>query len=162
MFICCALCFKLVESILINKPCGEPTINEYNRTKSLMDETRRKMVNILAADMTEKNGTSPPRQLKAKYVRGIVTLFPYLSDPFSKNGYEQYGLSKGEFYRYLQIRHFIIKDTTLTTDPFTSHIEKALSLSVSKKRISLFYKALGSSFTLTSQGTKEAWESVCV
>ncbi|KAK0147465.1 hypothetical protein N1851_013069 [Merluccius polli] len=87
MFICCALCFKLVESILINKPCGEPTINEYNRTKSLMDETRRKMVNILAADMTEKNGTSPPRQLKAKYVRGIVTLFPYLSDPFSKNGY---------------------------------------------------------------------------
>ncbi|KAK2840958.1 hypothetical protein Q7C36_012537 [Tachysurus vachellii] len=31
-------------------------INEYNRTKSLGDETRWKMVNILAADMTEKNG----------------------------------------------------------------------------------------------------------
>ncbi|CAL8254382.1 unnamed protein product [Boreogadus saida] len=48
------------------------------------------MVNILAADLTEKNGTSPPRQLKEKYARGIVTLFPYLSDPYAKNGYEHY------------------------------------------------------------------------
>ncbi|XP_058510763.1 uncharacterized protein LOC131476730 [Solea solea] len=53
-------------------------------------KTRRKMVNILAADLTEKNGTSPPRQLKEKYARGIVTLFPYLSDPYAKNGYEHY------------------------------------------------------------------------
>lgn len=47
---------KLVESILVQKPGGERVINEYNRTKTLGDETRRKMVNILAADMTEKNG----------------------------------------------------------------------------------------------------------
>ncbi|XP_036000032.1 uncharacterized protein LOC118564856 isoform X2 [Fundulus heteroclitus] len=40
--------------------------------------------------MTEKNGTSPPRQVKEMYARGIVSLFPYLSDPFSKNGYEHY------------------------------------------------------------------------
>ncbi|XP_060738774.1 uncharacterized protein LOC132854414, partial [Tachysurus vachellii] len=80
---------KLVETILVQKPGVERIINEYNRTKSLGDETRRKMV-ILAADMTEKNGTSPPRQVKEKYARGIVTLFPYLSDPFSKNGYEHY------------------------------------------------------------------------
>ncbi|XP_051726505.1 uncharacterized protein LOC127499874 isoform X2 [Ctenopharyngodon idella] len=81
---------KLVESILVQKPGGERVINEYNRTKTLGDETRRKMVNILAADITEKNGTSPPRQVKEKYARGIVALFPYLSDPFSKNGYEHY------------------------------------------------------------------------
>ncbi|KAI2646880.1 N-acetyldiaminopimelate deacetylase [Labeo rohita] len=81
---------KLVETILVQKPGGEHIINEYNRTKSLGDETRRKMVNILTADMTEKNGTSPPRQVKEKYARGIVALFPYLSDPFSKNGYEHY------------------------------------------------------------------------
>ncbi|KAK2845983.1 hypothetical protein Q7C36_010837, partial [Tachysurus vachellii] len=80
---------KLVETILVQKPGVERIINEYNRTKSLGDETRRKMV-ILAADMTEKNGTSPPRQVKEKYARGIVTLFPYLSDTFSKNGYEHY------------------------------------------------------------------------
>ncbi|XP_053351228.1 uncharacterized protein LOC128520833 [Clarias gariepinus] len=78
---------KLVETILVQKPGGEHIINEYNRTKSLGDETRRKMVNILTADMTEKNGTSPPKQVKEKYARGIVALFPYLSDPFSKNGY---------------------------------------------------------------------------
>lgn len=79
-----------METILVQKPGGDRIINEYNRTKSLGDETRRKMVNILAADMTEKNGTSPPRQEKEKYARGIVALFPYLSDPFSKNGYEHY------------------------------------------------------------------------
>lgn len=49
------LCLKLVESILTKKPGGECIINEYNRSKFLTDETRRKMVNILAADMTEKN-----------------------------------------------------------------------------------------------------------
>ncbi|GAA6095245.1 uncharacterized protein LOC113112080 isoform X2 [Tachysurus ichikawai] len=53
----------------------------------LDDGGGRKMVNNLADDMTEKNDTSPPRQVKEKYARGIVTLFPYLSDPFSKNGY---------------------------------------------------------------------------
>lgn len=79
--------FKLVETILVQKPVEECIITEYNRTKSLGDETRRKMVNILAAHMTEKNGTSPTRQVKEKYARGIVALFPYLSDPFSKNGY---------------------------------------------------------------------------
>ncbi len=45
-----------METILVQKPGGERIINEYNQTKSLGDETRRKMVNILAADMTEKNG----------------------------------------------------------------------------------------------------------
>ncbi|XP_039520696.1 uncharacterized protein LOC120474475 isoform X3 [Pimephales promelas] len=81
---------KLVESILLHKPGGEHIINEYNRFKTLGDETRRKMVKILAADMTEKNGTSPSRQVKEKYARGIVSLFPYLSDPLSKKGYEHY------------------------------------------------------------------------
>jgi len=31
--------------------------------------------------------TSPSRQVKEKYARGIVSLFPYLSDPLSKKGY---------------------------------------------------------------------------
>lgn len=81
---------KLVETILVQKPGGECIITEYNQTKSLGDETRRKMVNILAAHMTKTNGTSPTRQVKEKYARGIVALFPYLIDPFSKNGYEHY------------------------------------------------------------------------
>ncbi|KAE8278834.1 hypothetical protein D5F01_LYC22411 [Larimichthys crocea] len=48
------------------------------------------MVNILAADLMEKNGTSPSRQVKEKYARGIVSLFPYLRDPFSRTGHEHY------------------------------------------------------------------------
>ncbi|XP_076118971.1 uncharacterized protein LOC143099948 [Alosa pseudoharengus] len=47
---------QLVESILSKKPGGERIVNEYNQTKSLTDETRRKMVNMLAAEMTERNG----------------------------------------------------------------------------------------------------------
>ncbi|KAL6463627.1 hypothetical protein MHYP_G00280180 [Metynnis hypsauchen] len=80
----------LVETILNNKPGGERIMKEYNRSKCLTDETRRKMVNILAADITEKNGTSPPREVKEMYARGIVSLFPYLRDPFSRTGYEHY------------------------------------------------------------------------
>ncbi|XP_028292894.1 uncharacterized protein LOC114455712 [Gouania willdenowi] len=38
----------------------------------------------------KNNGTSPPRQVKEKYARGIVSLFPYLSDPFSRTGYDHY------------------------------------------------------------------------
>jgi len=55
MLNCFALCLKFVESILTKKLGGECIINYYNQSKSLTDETRRKMVNILAADMTEKN-----------------------------------------------------------------------------------------------------------
>nr|XP_061786645.1 uncharacterized protein LOC133577098 [Nerophis lumbriciformis] len=76
---------QLVKSILTKKSGGEYLINEYNRTKSLTDESRRKLVNILAAVMTEKNG-----QVKEMYAQGIVNLFPNLKDPFFKNGYEHF------------------------------------------------------------------------
>ncbi|XP_030008222.1 uncharacterized protein LOC115431732 [Sphaeramia orbicularis] len=46
------------------------------------------MINILVADMTEKHGTAPPRNVREMYARGIVELSPYLMDPYSKNGYE--------------------------------------------------------------------------
>ncbi|XP_072769706.1 uncharacterized protein [Nerophis lumbriciformis] len=76
---------QLVKSILTKKSGGEYLINEYNRTKSLTDESRRKLVNILSAEMTEKNG-----QVKEMYAQGIVNLFPNLKDPFFKNGYEHF------------------------------------------------------------------------
>ncbi|XP_061884963.1 uncharacterized protein LOC133635730 [Entelurus aequoreus] len=81
---------QLVKSILTKKSGGKYIINEYNQTKSLTDESRRKLVNILAAEMTENNGTSPSRQVKEMYAQGIVNLFPNLRDPFSKNGYQQW------------------------------------------------------------------------
>ncbi|XP_031163378.1 uncharacterized protein LOC116055518 [Sander lucioperca] len=78
---------QVVESALTKKPGGDRITKEYNRTKGLSDSSRRQMVNILAADMTETYGTSPPRDVREMYARGIVEMFPYLMDPYSKNGY---------------------------------------------------------------------------
>ena len=47
---------QLVESALAKKPGGDSIVEEYNRTKGLTDSSRRQMVNILAADMTETHG----------------------------------------------------------------------------------------------------------
>ncbi|XP_026067700.1 uncharacterized protein LOC113061784 isoform X2 [Carassius auratus] len=80
----------LVQKILQTKPGGDAIIREYNKTKSLTDSTRRKMIKILTADMTEKHSTSPPRNIREMYAQGIVALFPYLRDPYTKNGYEHY------------------------------------------------------------------------
>lgn len=87
---------QLVEKVLSQKPGGEKIMMEYSRTKSLEDDSRKSMVNMLVADMTEKNGTSPPRKVKEKYAKGIVNLFPYLRDPLTKEGHEHYYDSKGD------------------------------------------------------------------
>ncbi|XP_041841394.1 uncharacterized protein LOC121639876 [Melanotaenia boesemani] len=65
-------------------------MQEYAKTKSLKDATRRQMINILAAEMTQTHGTSPPKSVRVKYAQGIVALFPYLEDPYSQNGYEHF------------------------------------------------------------------------
>ncbi|XP_059182366.1 uncharacterized protein LOC131961112 [Centropristis striata] len=80
----------LIETILKKKPGGEVVLREYSKTKGLTDSTRRKMVNILVAEMTEKHGTSPPRRVREMFAEGIVSLFPYLKDPYSEKGYEHY------------------------------------------------------------------------
>nr|XP_061841665.1 uncharacterized protein LOC133622749 isoform X1 [Nerophis lumbriciformis] len=77
----------LIENILMTKPGGERVMKEYAKTKSLTDATRRQMINILAAEMTKAHGTSPPKSVRVMYARGIVALFPYLEDPYSKHGY---------------------------------------------------------------------------
>ncbi|KAI3373260.1 hypothetical protein L3Q82_006386 [Scortum barcoo] len=77
----------VVESALTKKPGGDRIMKEYIRTKGLTDSSRRQMVNILAADMTEIHGMAPPQHVREMYACGIVALFPYLMDPYSKNGY---------------------------------------------------------------------------
>ncbi|KAM4573857.1 uncharacterized protein PAE49_008565 [Odontesthes bonariensis] len=81
---------ELVESALIKKPGGDQILKEYMRTKSLTDGSRRKLVNILAADMSEIHGTAPPRHVREMYAQGIIEMFPNLRDPYSKNGYEHF------------------------------------------------------------------------
>ncbi|KAM9758721.1 uncharacterized protein ACNS7B_005632 [Menidia menidia] len=81
---------QMVYTVLRSNPKGEEIFNEYDKTKTLSDATRRQMVNILVADMIESHGRIPPIGVRTNYALGIATLFPYLQDPYSKNGYEHY------------------------------------------------------------------------
>ncbi|KAL3984486.1 hypothetical protein ACER0C_016111 [Sarotherodon galilaeus] len=78
-------------SVLRFNPKGEEIFNENDKTKTLSDPTRRQMVNILVADMIESHGRIPPISVRTNYALGIVMLFPYLQDPYSKNGYANTG-----------------------------------------------------------------------
>ncbi|XP_057706986.1 uncharacterized protein LOC130924435 [Corythoichthys intestinalis] len=65
-------------------------MQEYEKNKSLTDATRRLMINILTAEMTDAHGTSPPKSVRVMNAQGIVALFPYLENPYSQHGYEHY------------------------------------------------------------------------
>ncbi|XP_063043022.1 uncharacterized protein LOC134437461 [Engraulis encrasicolus] len=78
-----------VRAVLCSKPGGKEILEEYKKTNTITDVTRRKMVNILVADMVENHGV-PPVNVRNLYALGITTLFPKLSDPDSKNGYEHF------------------------------------------------------------------------
>ncbi|XP_028300838.1 uncharacterized protein LOC114462305 [Gouania willdenowi] len=52
----------IVQAALQSKPGGEKIFKEYDQKKCLSDGTRRKMVNILAADMVETHGRIPPNE----------------------------------------------------------------------------------------------------
>ncbi|XP_031418270.1 uncharacterized protein LOC105893687 [Clupea harengus] len=77
----------MVHTALCEKLGGDRIFHEYNKMKCLSDGTRRKMVNILVADMMENHGRPPPASIRVSYALGIVTLFPFLKDLNSKNGY---------------------------------------------------------------------------
>ncbi|XP_030581625.1 uncharacterized protein LOC115777779 [Archocentrus centrarchus] len=81
---------NIVYVALHQKPGGEDVIKEYNKTRSLSDPTRKKLVNILVADMIESHGRVPPVNVRITYALGIVTLFPSLKDNGSPTGYEHY------------------------------------------------------------------------
>uniref|UniRef100_A0A3B1JDG6 Uncharacterized protein n=1 Tax=Astyanax mexicanus TaxID=7994 RepID=A0A3B1JDG6_ASTMX len=81
------LLFQIVRDALCSKASGKEILEEYKKTSTISDVTRRKMVNILVADMVEYHGRVPPVNVRNLYALGITTLFPKLSDPDSKNGY---------------------------------------------------------------------------
>ncbi|XP_063068541.1 uncharacterized protein LOC134459969 [Engraulis encrasicolus] len=81
---------SLIEDILKNKPGGDQILREYRRTNKLTDSARRKLVNMVVANMTEIHGTSPSRSVRERHAKGIVQLFPQLKDPFSEKGYEHF------------------------------------------------------------------------
>lgn len=50
------LLFQNVRAALCSKPGGKEILEEYKKTSTISDVTRRKMVNILVADMVESHG----------------------------------------------------------------------------------------------------------
>ena len=50
------LSFQNVRVALYSKPGGKEIFKEYEKTSAISDVTRRKMVNILVADMVESHG----------------------------------------------------------------------------------------------------------
>ncbi|XP_056287855.1 uncharacterized protein LOC130204894 isoform X1 [Pseudoliparis swirei] len=95
----------MVRDVLQSKPGGEKVLHEYDETKTLTDGTRRHMINLLVADMIEVHGRIPPTYVRTKYALGITTLFPYLRDPYSKNGYEHfYDADSGSGYLAWRIK----------------------------------------------------------
>ncbi|XP_065119095.1 uncharacterized protein [Paramisgurnus dabryanus] len=90
---------NMVNEVLMSKPGGAKIMFEYSKTQTLSDSTRRQLVNMLVADMIEVYGRAPPQTVRTKYALGIVSVFPYLEDPYSKNGYEHfYDASSGTGY----------------------------------------------------------------
>ncbi len=58
VYMCVNVCvsFQLIKSILLEKPGGVAILKEYEETGSVCDSSRRQMVNMLAAHMTETEG----------------------------------------------------------------------------------------------------------
>ncbi|XP_041839022.1 uncharacterized protein LOC121655533 isoform X2 [Melanotaenia boesemani] len=78
---------ELIRTVLETKAGGEKILKEYSKTREITDQVRRKLVNIVVADMVEKYGNAPPMDIRTRYAMGIVGLFPSLKDPFSQKGY---------------------------------------------------------------------------
>ncbi|KAK7938984.1 hypothetical protein WMY93_002310 [Mugilogobius chulae] len=81
---------QLIETVMRNSSGGEEVLEEYQRTETLTDATRRKMVNILVSHMMENHGHLPSKATREKYALGVVMAFPSLKDPFAKKGYEHF------------------------------------------------------------------------
>ncbi|KAL7857975.1 hypothetical protein AOLI_G00180770 [Acnodon oligacanthus] len=60
----------LIEKILTSKAGGERIMQENEKNKTLTDATRRQVINILAAEMTETHGTTPPEKCRGDVCTG--------------------------------------------------------------------------------------------
>lgn len=105
-------------------------------------------------------GSSDPRfqQWTSKNIKSLFDLF-------SNNilmSFEQlcntYSLTKQDFFRFLQVRHYIIHNTTLINHPELSDIEIMLFQQQNKMSLSSFYKVLVRLSTCDTQRVRSLWE----
>lgn len=69
-----------------------------------------------------------------------------------------YELPKQDFFRFLQIRHYITHSTTLVEHPEISDVEKILFRQQLKVSLSSFYRVLNALTTTDAQGVRGVWE----
>ncbi|XP_057214464.1 uncharacterized protein adgra1a isoform X2 [Triplophysa rosa] len=81
---------QFVRDILEEKAGGPAVLSEYKEHGKLTDSTRRHLVNIVVAHITDKEGRVPSKETKTRCALGIVTLFPSMKDPYSRTGYEHF------------------------------------------------------------------------
>ncbi len=88
-----------------------------------------------------------------------------LGDMFSDNKLmafveltQKYQLFKYDFFRFLQLRHYITKNTTLVSNCEISSIERLLFLSSGKMSLGRFYGAMCSISSADTQRIKTKWE----
>ncbi|XP_041453206.1 uncharacterized protein LOC121406253 [Lytechinus variegatus] len=80
----------LIERILQATPAGEAVLSEYKAKNKFRDTTRKILVNLLVHHMMEMHGKTPSSEVKTKYARGVVNLFPSLKDPHTIGGHEAF------------------------------------------------------------------------
>ncbi|XP_026005745.1 uncharacterized protein LOC113010752 [Astatotilapia calliptera] len=106
----------LIEKILTTKPGGEHIIQEYAKTKSLTDATRRQMINILAAEMTEAHGHSADEDtIREKMKATFIYRHSMVSD--DKNAADVFIV----FPRFLDTPGLIEQDFRLLFDEVTAN-----------------------------------------
>ena len=71
---------------------------------------------------------------------------------------EKYNLPRHDFYKYLQIRDFINRGTTLNIDATSSAVEQLLLLGPTKKSITRFYNVLSQADVINVQDVMQKWQ----
>lgn len=71
---------------------------------------------------------------------------------------EKYNIPRSDFFRLLQIRHYIVQSITLISNTDVSPLEKVLFGTVGRMSISLLYRAMHVVPPVTLQELREKWE----
>lgn len=71
---------------------------------------------------------------------------------------KKYDLAHNNFFKFLQMRDFILRQTTLTAKIESSQIEKALLCGPTRGFIGFLYGILRSAASVSTLATKHTWE----
>uniref|UniRef100_A0A3P9KND8 Reverse transcriptase domain-containing protein n=1 Tax=Oryzias latipes TaxID=8090 RepID=A0A3P9KND8_ORYLA len=153
---------KSVRNLCGNNPIITNTVKAWFLARRL--EGRSFLTPILSP--IQGNPEFQPGMIDAGYniwtQKGIKNM-SHLFTGNSLSSFEQlrvkYNLPNSHFFRYLQVRDFIFKKTTLTSDSTPSQLEKLLLTHPGKKIITCFYNVLNQTNSLTVLEAVEKWQT---